>query len=397
MPDDPKLIAIAYDLNFRHAAEIFSGASEYIAREGLNWRLLALNFGFEAKLMDLAASGRLSGAIGTFVSDPWIGGLRAHRVAVVNLFNFSRIETAPTISLDDEAVGRAAAAHLLEQGAGSLAFISQDEAYFNQVRRESFARSCPADRFHGIHTMEPRRPQAERLRNLERPVGVLCSNDRIAQELCNEARLLGMEIGRDLLVIGIGNDPAESTFAGIGLSSFDIPAREIGERAVRQMETALRPAGGKQAGSLSEKIPAKLVCRESTLSSRSARLVERAVAAIHESIARADFDIASLCRTLGVSRRSLELSTRRQMNKSPYQILSEHRLAKAKHRLRTSNEAIGKIGEECGLPEPHHFSAWFKQRMQMPPKKYRSTQRSEMTRNKVLNPELPPGPRKART
>lgn len=375
MSNDSKLIAIAYDLNFRHAAEIFNGASEYLRREGLNWQLLALNFGFEAKLMDLAASGRLSGAIGTFVSDGWIQGLRANRIAVVNLFNFSNILSAPTISLDDEAIGRAAALHLLEQGAKSLAFISQDEAYFNQIRRDSFARCGTDGCFHHINSMTLRRTQAESLRDLRAPIGVLCSNDRIARELCNEARLHGMKIGSDLLVIGIGNDPAESTFAGMGLSSFDIPAREIGERAIRRMITALRTTGTKEPQNDSEQIAAQLICRESTLASPQARLAERAVAVIRDSIARADFDISYLCKILGVSRRSLELTTRQQLDKSPYQILSEQRLAKAQQLLRTSNESIAKIGEECGLPEPHHFSAWFKQRASMPPKKYRSSYR----------------------
>lgn len=385
MPNDPKLIAIAYDLNFRHAAEIFSAASEYVRSKGLNWQLLALNFGFEAKLMELAASGRLSGAIGTFVSDGWIQGLLSNHIAVVNLFNFSNINSVPTVSLNDEAIGRSAAEHLIGQRAKTLAFISQDEAYYNQIRRESFARSAPENCFHRVGSMALRRTQAKGLQELETPVGVLCSNDRIARELCNEARLLGMEIGSDLLVIGVGNDPAESTFAGVGLSSFEIPARKIGELAIRRMEIVLRTGNPEVSATDNEQIEAKLVCRESTLSSPQARLAERALAVIHDCIAQADFDVSRLCQTLGVSRRSLELTTRQQLNKSPYQILSEKRLAKAQQLLRTTNRPIAKIGEECGLPEPHHFSAWFKQRTTFSPKSYRHSPRQRMDPPEALN------------
>lgn len=375
MENDPKLIAIAYDLNFRHAAEIFSGASEYIHNHGLNWQLLPLNFGFEEKLMNLAASGRLSGAIGTFVSDEWIRGLLSHRVKAVNLFNFSKIESIPTISLNDEAIGRVAAKHLLEQGAHSLSFIGQDEAYFNQIRRRSFSESCPANCFHSVNSMSPRRIQAECLNELESPIGVLCSNDRIARELCNEASLLGVDVGDELLIVGIGNEPAESTFAGIGLSSFDIPAKEIGYRAAQNMESLFQAEGEKRSPATVEEIEARLIHRESTLSSPQARLAERAIAAITESTAQADFDIAYLCRRLGVSRRTLELTTRRRLKKSPYQILSEQRLDKAKAMLLGTNQNISKIGEECGYPEPHHFSAWFKQRTQISPRSFRSSHR----------------------
>lgn len=371
MKNEPKLVAIAYDLNFRHAAEIFSGASAYVQQQGLNWQLVPLNFSFEAKLMELAASGRLSGAIGTFVSDEWIRGLSTHQVAAVNLFNFSRIKSVPTIRLDDEAIGHAAAKHLLDQGAKSLTFISRDEAYFNQTRRRSFAESCPPQCFQSIHSMALRRIQAECLKSFKAPIGVLCSNDRIARELCNEARLIGIDVGNDLLVIGIGNDPAESTFAGIELSSFDIPAHEIGYRAVQKMEALLQPGGTSRPPVTTETVAAKLVARESTLSSPQARLAERALTLITESLAKADLDVAFLCGRLGVSRRSLELTTRQQLDKSPYQMLSETRLNKATTLLRETNQTIAKVGESCGYPEPHHFSAWFKQRVGLSPKNFR--------------------------
>lgn len=378
MKNDSKLVAIAYDLSFRHAAEIFSGASDYIHSHGLNWQLLPLNFGFEAKLMELAASGRLSGAIGSFVSDEWLRGLHTQRVAAVNLFNFSQIESVPTISLDDAGIGQAAAQHLLEQGAKSLAFIGQDQAYFNQLRRRAFIASCAPEHYLDINPMAPRKIQAESLKNSLPPIGVLCANDRIARELCIEAKRLGLHAGAELLVIGVGNEPIESSFAGIALSSFDIPSREIGYRAAQQMASlfsADKPTGPTAAA---EKITAQLICRESTLASPQARLAERATASIATSFAQADFDIAQLCRSLGVSRRSLELATREQLGKSPHQILSELRLNKAKEKLKCTNQAIGKVGEACGYPEPHHFSAWFKQQTQLSPRNFRLTKGSRL-------------------
>lgn len=377
MSNQPNLIAIAYDLNFREASEIFSGTSDFVRERGLNWQLLPLNFGFEAKLMELARSGRLSGAIGTFVSDEWIHGLSSQKVAAINLFNFSNIVSVPTICLNDEAVGKRAAEHLLEQGAKSLSFIGQDEAYFNQIRRAAFAQNCPPNVFHKIDPRAPRRIQAEILKSLPAPTGVLCSNDRIARELCNEAKLAGTEIGRDLLVIGIGNEAAESTFAGIGLSSFEIPARQIGYRAAEKLAEVFAQVKLPGQPISKSSIPAELIARESTLATPQARLAERVISGISESVAQADFDIAQLSRRLGMSRRSLELTTRRQLNKSPYQILSEQRLKRAIGLLESSNQSITKIGEACGYPEPHHFSAWFKKRTQLAPKNYRLAHRAE--------------------
>jgi hypothetical protein len=99
MKTAPKTVAIAFDLNFRHAAEIFSGVSDYVAEAHLDWQLMPLNFGFEARLMDLARSGQLSGALGTFVSDRWVEGLLETGVPAINMFHFSKIEAAPTVGL----------------------------------------------------------------------------------------------------------------------------------------------------------------------------------------------------------------------------------------------------------------------------------------------------------
>ncbi|MEO0510185.1 MAG: substrate-binding domain-containing protein [Verrucomicrobiota bacterium] len=362
-------------MNFRHAAEVFSGASNFVEGAGLNWQLLPLNFGFEEKLIELAESGRLCGAIGTFVSDEWLRGLSRRKVAAVNLFNFSEIKTVPSICLDDAAIGTSAASHLIEHGAKEFAFIGRDHAYFNQIRRKHFAINCPHDNYRALEPRLSRRQQLEQLQKLKKPVGVLCSSDRIARELCNEASLVGLKVGKDILVIGIGNDPTESTFAGIGLSSFDIPARRIGFLAAEMMKNLLNSKNTPPGSVEHATIAAKLIARASSLPSRQSQLAERAERTIEDSFWKADFDVAQLCRRLGVSRRILEMATREGLDKSPYQMISDMRLGRAKELLLQTNQTITRTGEDCGYPEPHHFSAWFKKHTQMSPRKFRDMHR----------------------
>ena len=69
MKPDSQTIAVAFDMNFRHAAEIYSGVSDFARQQQLDWNLVPLQFGFETTLMSLTRSGQLVGAIGTFISD----------------------------------------------------------------------------------------------------------------------------------------------------------------------------------------------------------------------------------------------------------------------------------------------------------------------------------------
>ncbi len=365
------MIAIAFDLNFRHAAEIFSGASDYVAEVGLDWRLVPLNFGFEAKLMELAESGKLDGAIGTFVSDGWIAGLVEHGVAAVNLFHFSKIESIPSVSVDDFQIGEQAARHLTSQGARSFAFYGSDSVYYTRLRRAGFQAQVPE---HAYLDLQPGAPLAEHIRQLTaspRPLGVLCSTDRLARELINEARNQELQCGKDLLVVGIDNDPSESIFAGLGITSFKLPSREIGYLAAKQLHGILE-----QTNSPDKTPPAsqpQLIPRESSLAPGRARIAQRAANYIQENLSDPELEMESLAHRMGVSRRSLELAFKDQFKTSPYRMLSDLRLKLAGRLLKESAHPVMEVGRRCGYPEPHHFSAWFKKQSGFAPRSFRES------------------------
>ncbi|MDQ8193565.1 substrate-binding domain-containing protein [Coraliomargarita sp. SDUM461004] len=373
-------VAIAFDLNFRHAAEIFSGASDYLAEMHLDWQLMPLNFGFETRLMELARSGQLAGALGTFVSDGWVEGLRRAGVPAINMFNFSKIESLPTVGPDDYATGLAAATHLRVQGAQSYAFLGADGVYYTRLREAGFkaglALALPNATGHtNAQECIQLRPgptlgdQLEQLKGRAELIGIFCSNDLSARELITLARQKDIHCGKDILVLGVDNDPSESIFAGIGISSFKQPIRETGYMAARALHQTIQQE--KPPSHLQLTTPSQLIPRASSLASNRARIAQLAANTIRENLANSELDAASLAQRIGVSRRSLELATQEQFNTSPYQMLSQARLQLAQQLLRSTRLPIMEVGIRCGYPEAHHFSAWFKQRCQIAPKVYR--------------------------
>jgi DNA-binding LacI/PurR family transcriptional regulator len=70
-------------------------------------------------------------------------------------------------------------------------------------------------------------------------IGIFCSNDLIARELITLARQKGIRCGKDILVVGVDNDPSESIFASIGISSFKQPIRETGYLAARALHETM--------------------------------------------------------------------------------------------------------------------------------------------------------------
>jgi|GEM_PF-650572 len=435
MKTDEQTVAIAFDLNFRHAAEIFSGASDYLAEAHLDWQLMPLNFGFETRLMELARSGQLAGALGTFVSDGWVRGLLETGVPAINMFNFSKIGIVPTVSPDDYATGEAAAEHLRAQGAQRFAFLGADGVYYTRLREAGFRAgladgnpphgkdvagvgSLPKDvaergtRFDRMAESIPKVESASRVRyntgtpppplcshdampivsmeiELFRPgptlsdqldalkgsselIGIFCSNDLCARELITLARHKGIRCGKDILVVGVDNDPSESIFAGIGISSFKQPIRETGYLAAKALHETI--TNGRISIDLQLQTPTQLIPRESSLASNRARIGQQAANYLQENLSDPDLDAAAIARRVGVSRRSLELAINEQFKSSPYQMLAKARLQLAQQLLRTTRLPIMQVGTRCGYPEAHHFSAWFKKQSGVAPKVYREGQ-----------------------
>jgi LacI family transcriptional regulator len=373
MKSSEKMVAIAFDLNFRHAAEIFSGVSDYVTDARLDWQLVPLNFGFESKLMELAASGQLRGAIGTFVSDGWLSGLIEKGVAAINMFNFSKIESIPNVGPDDTATGEAAAAHLIAQGAQRFAFFGADGVYYTRLREAGFKAGLKSADYIKLRPGLLLADQIEQLPPDGGLLGVFCSNDRTAREFILEAQRQGLHCGQDILVVGVDNDPSESIFAGTGISSFKQPIRETGYKAAKALHELLDH--GHLTSALKLKTPAQLVPRESSLASGRARIAQQAANLLHEHLANPELEMEQIARSVGVSRRVLELAMSEQLHTSPYQQLSKARLDLAKKLLKTTKLPIMEVGNRSGYPEPHHFSAWFKKQAGISPKKYRETSR----------------------
>jgi LacI family transcriptional regulator len=365
-----KMVAIAFDLNFRYASEIFQGVSDYVSHAKLDWRLLPLSFGFEEPITELAASGQLGGVIGSFISDRWIAGLRQYDVAAVNLFQLSKIRSIPSVCINDFSMGRQAALHLSEQAACSFVFYSSDDIYSTQLRREGFQSVLPDKTVSSIRSGPPRSATLVELDALPRPVGVFCNSDRLARELINQSRKQNWRIGQDMFVLGCDNDPSESIFAEIGISSFQLPTREMGYRAAQklsreQIESSQNPP-------LCYVSAPNLIARESSLAPGGARLAQTALNLIEERLSDSALEVEHLARAVGVSRRSLELAFQRQFKSSPYRKLSEYRMQRARELLASTTLSIEAVGQRCGYPEPHHFSAWFKKRAGQSPKFFRT-------------------------
>lgn len=358
------VVAAAFPVLTETELSLLDGVRERLAGRA---EVLVLSGGYEGVLRQLAEMKELAGMVGDFVSDTWLESLCALGVAAVQLAHCSRMETVVNVAPDFAAMGRDAARVLRAGGARGFAFLGAPGQYASQELEEGFSRGLEGGKGAAAGTAATVSQIREFLRLQPRPLGLLAASDRLARLAVQAARDLRWRVPRDVAVIGVGNVRLESLYAGVPLSSFELPCRELGRRAAAALLAAL--GGVREAEAGAPRPVGILHERESSLRYPSG--LERAL-----SYARGNLDqplqVADLCRVAGMSRRSLETAMQAAHGASPLVYLQTLRRDRARTLLRTTRMDIRAIAQACGYAEPGVFSSAFRRWTGQSPSEFRN-------------------------
>lgn len=254
---------------------------------------------------------------------------------------------------DDRDIGRSAAQHLLSQGAiASYAYAaSNDRRPWNRNRGKEFA-SALAQHHITISQLSLTNTRSiesivEWLQSMPRPIGVLAAYDDAAQRILEACRLAKLRVPIDVSVLGIGNDELICPQTSPPLSSVIPNFEEEGYRAACELQALML-----------RKLPPthrEILCgckgiaaRGSTDRGKSAALlVQQALAFIKEN-AFSSITAADVVRQLRVSRRLADLRFKEVTGTSILAYMTNLRLGRVKHLLRTTNLRIEEIARQCG-------------------------------------------------
>jgi DNA-binding LacI/PurR family transcriptional regulator len=179
-------------------------------------------------------------------------------------------ERWPGVASDALAAGRLAAEHLLGLGHVRVAFIGpatdvhgfrmRERGFFQALRDagvglpHEWLRRVPPSVGGGLRGMKA-------LLAGERPTAVFCANDLIAMGALKAALTAGIDVPRDLSIVGC-DDVEMASVVTPELTTIAVPARELGARAARLL---LRQLDGEEVPARPGKLlPVRLVRRATT-------------------------------------------------------------------------------------------------------------------------------------
>ena len=365
----------------KHSSRTFQvvvdiNASSYVMRNVLNG---ILRFVRDARDWSLVAVE--PGLVETFSTDTAIDGAivdgrenarRRYRKAM-------RGRKTVELRLDAGSVARLAAEHFLERGFERYAFVEPPRPLpWATDRREAFRRelagrglACAVYRPpSGVDLSFRHRHLAEWLAAQPRPLAVLAASDVEARRVLAASRIAGLGVPEDVAVLGVDNDPLRCETALPALSSIAMGGEEAGLAAAAALDAALCGRPGARRRIVLGGVRVETRASTARFIGRDP-LVAKARAAIAARIGER-LPVLELARSLGVSRRSLELRFRAETGVPIGEAILDERLARAKDLLRTTSLPCEEIASACGICDASSLAHLFRRKFGASPSSFRA-------------------------
>ncbi len=373
-----KRVALLFAVLRQHEGQVLQGITDYVAELG-NWTFDRNFENFTASITSLVGwSG--DGIIAPLRTKREVEIAKAFGVPVVNTSGHLRDGGFPCVMVDQEEVGRLAAAHLLERGFKRFGYYGQKNAWYSKQRQSGFVEriregggECSvleAPRFFKNEYWVGWERQLEPwLATLKRPVGIMAVHDFRARMVLEVCMRMGLDVPKEVAIIGVDNDEVACEFSDIPITSVARDSRREGYEAAALLDRLMHG----RKGARSVLVPPKgVVSRQSTaVDAIENPHVAEAVKYIKANLDRS-FGIGALERHLDVSRRYLYYQFQQCLNCTPHDYISRLRVELAKKMLLDPKKPqLQEISRACGFSEPRRFRIVFQRLTGLSPSEFR--------------------------
>ncbi|MCC6124063.1 MAG: DNA-binding transcriptional regulator [Pirellulales bacterium] len=301
---------------------------------------------------------------------------------MVNLSGAIRDTGVPRVMVDQAAMGRLAAEHLMTCGLSHFAYYGEKNIWYSELRKRGFVerlaqegRPCSilewSTSFNRRHPwFKWLEPLEQWLRTLPLPIGVLTSHDYAGTVVIETCLGLGLRVPEDMAVMATGNDVITCDFCEVPLSSVARNSSEVGYQAAALLDRLMAGQAPPEADILVP--PEGVVQRRSTeIIAVSDPQIAAAVKYIHEHLADT-FSVEMVGKKVTISRRAFDIRFQNCLGCTPGDYIAQKRVDRAK-RLLLSKERLKQqqIANACGFSGPRHFREVFHRVTGMSPSEYR--------------------------
>jgi LacI family transcriptional regulator len=312
-------------------------------------------------------------------------------IPAVDVLGVVRRPELPLAHVDNGAIARLAAEHLLERGFRRFAFCGLDGTNWSDERGSAFSRAvalaggeCIVYRAAGGRgTWEDEQDRlAEWVGSLPHPCGVMACNDPRGQKVLEACRRSGVRVPDEVAVVGVDNDEPICEIADPTLSSVVADHEGVGYQAAALLDRAR--AGEVGAGVAVYVPPIGVVTRRSSdVLALADREVAAAIGFIRE-YACLGLGVDEVCEKLALSRSTLQRRFRDLLGHTIHDEIVGVRLKHAQELLAETEMPIATVAVRCGFGCQEYLGAVFRTRVGHTPASYRRWARRDGGKTRVM-------------
>lgn len=377
-------VALIVETSLASGRDILRGIARYLRAHG-PWSVYHEPRALEESVPPWLNQWRGDGIIARIQNRPIADAVVGTGLPVVDVLGLVPGLPVPLVHVDDRAVARLGADHLLERGFRHFGFCAVEGANWSDARQAGFEAivnqagcECSICRLppdtRGLANWEAQQDLlTDWVRSLPRPVGVMVCNDPRGQLVLEAARRAGAAVPEQMAVIGVDNDEPLCEISYPPLSSVQPDHVRVGYEGAALLDRMMR---GETAPQTPVYVPpAGLVTRLSTdVLAIDDPLVATAVRFIRE-YACDGIGIDDIVAHLPLSRSTLQRRFRRVLGRSVHDEILRIRLRRVQELLVDTELPLESVADKAGFAHRQYLGEVFKARTGYTLAQYRARSR----------------------
>lgn len=380
-------IAVQVEKNRAHGRALLEGISDY-AHEYTNWRLELVD---SERLQSIADVRSFDGLIVRVMDDVTEKVLIRSRRPVVDTYGRADENLLPSIRLDDAAIADIAFKCFAEHHYRAFAYCGFPGVRFSDARGKAF-RDFATKQGTAVSLYDGKCPVTDKffrdektdvldaaalsawLRTLPKPIALFCCNDLRAVQVMKICSDLGLDVPKDVAVLGVDNDVLLCTFTTPSLSSVMTDPFALGRRAAAMLDGQMgspRRHGEGAPGATQFFKPMRVIERMSTdaYPFKTPWLAD-AVRYIRRNLANG-VTANDVVAFVGYSQPKVNMVFGEELGHSIKKEIMLQRGSLACAMLRDTKRSVGEIAELCGYQRAQYFVFSFSKEFGLTPDVWR--------------------------
>jgi len=377
-------VALIIETSLGSGRDILRGVARYV-REHEPWSLYHEPHGLEESIPHWIRRWKGDGIIARIQTRRMAKELAASGIPVVDVLGVIPDLPFPLVHVDNRAIARIAAEHLLERGFRRFGYFGIDENWSDQryagfcaaverMQREVPIYQLPRDSSGQRSWERSENKLARWITALPKPAGVMVCSDQRGQQFLEACRRAQVSVPDEIAVVSVDDDEPLCEVCLPPLSSVEPGHASVGYEAAALLDSLLKGVAPPKNPVLLK--PNEVVTRLSSDVLAVADPAIRAALRLIREQAHLRVPVESIAREVGLSRSVLQRRFRALLNRSVHQELVSARIKYARELLTKTDLTLMAVAERSGFgPYQEYLGAVLKKHIGKTPGQVRAESR----------------------